>query len=100
MDLFRRPAPIADPESVPYWEGARRHSLTILRCQCCRFYVYYPRDHCPECPASEFRPEPVSGRGQVYSYPIVHRPPTPGFEGPLPYPHGGAYLSALVTRGG
>jgi uncharacterized OB-fold protein len=85
MDRFKRPAPVADPESEAYWAGARRHELTILRCQGCRFYVHYPRERCPECLSTDLAPERVSGRGTVYSYTLVHRPLTPGFEGPLPY---------------
>jgi uncharacterized OB-fold protein len=43
-----------------------------------------PRSDVPAMPLLEWAPQPVSGRGVVHSYVIVHEPQLPGFSYPLP----------------
>jgi hypothetical protein len=37
---------------------------------------------CPHCLSTDWAFEPSTGRGTVYSYTVVHRPPQPGFDPP------------------
>ena len=39
---------------------------------------------CPQCHSLEWTAQPVSGRGVIHSYVIVHQPQLPGFSYPLP----------------
>ena len=43
---------------------------------------------CPWCRSGDWTYRPSGGRGAVYSYTVVHRPPEPGFEAP--------YVPAIV----
>ena len=80
-----RPLPAPDPDTLFYWEGARRHELVILRCATCGHYVHYPRPSCSTCAGTTLRPTPVSGRGVLYSYTITHYPAAPGFDDAVPF---------------
>lgn len=85
MGSERRPLPLVDDESRPYWEGARRHELVVLRCPSCAYYVHYPRGQCPRCGSGQLVPSRVSGRGVVHSYTITHHRAAPGFEDRVPF---------------
>ena len=73
---YDKPLPVLDPESTPYWEGAREGKLMIQRCASTGQYQFPPATFCQG--AGLERPEwvEVSGRGTVWSW-IVVRHPTP-----------------------
>ena len=79
---YKRPLPLPDEETADYWEGARRHQLIIRRCQDCQYYIHYPKARCPRCRSANVSGSPVSGRGRIYSYSIVHVSLAPGFDPP------------------
>ena len=79
---YKRPLPLPDEETADYWEGARRHQLIIRRCQDCQYYIHYPKARCPRCRSANVSGSPVSGRGRIYSYSIVHVALAPGFDPP------------------
>jgi len=39
---------------------------------------------CPECRSLEWGSVQASGRGEVHSYVVLHHPPLPGYDLPLP----------------
>jgi uncharacterized protein len=82
------PVPVPDIDGAPFWAGLRRHELLILRCQECRTWVHPPQASCPRCLSLALAPEPVSGRGTVYSFTVVNREFAPGVKPP--------YVAALV----
>jgi len=79
---------VADIDSAPFWDGLRRHELAILRCAECRTFVHPPQASCPRCLSLGLVPEPVSGRGAVYSFTVANREFSPGIKPP--------YVVALV----
>lgn len=83
--MSARPVPRIDDDSRPYWEGARRHELVILRCQECAHFIHYPRRECPKCGSTRIAPARVSGRGVVHSYTVTHHKGAPGFADATPY---------------
>ncbi|HYT38726.1 MAG TPA: OB-fold domain-containing protein [Acidimicrobiia bacterium] len=85
---WRGPIPVADIDSAPFWDGLRRHELLILRCRECRTFVHPPQASCPRCLSLDPAPEPVSGRGTVYSFTVANREFAPGIVPP--------YVVALV----
>jgi len=85
---WQGPVPVADIDSAPFWAGLRRHQLLILRCDECRTFVHPPQASCPRCLSLDLTPEPVSGRGAVYSFTVVNREFAPGIKPP--------YVAALV----
>lgn len=65
-----------------FWQGGADGRLHILRCTNCGFYLHPPRPVCRRCRSTAVAPEPVSGRGSVYSYTINHYQWVPGFTPP------------------
>jgi uncharacterized OB-fold protein len=62
----------------------QRYALEGEQCPHCCQYIFPPRDICPHCgkDAGPFRR--MSGKGEVYSFTVVHDPPT-GYESQSPY---------------
>jgi len=80
------PPPVAsDPLTDFFWAGARDGRLLIQRCQACGTYIHLPRPVCRACRSFDLAPEPVSGRGTVYSFTETHRPFHPFFVDRVPY---------------
>ena len=85
----RRPAgrvvPQPSPLTAGYWEAAQRRELALLRCGSCRRFVHFPEPWCPWCGSETLHYEPVSGRGAVHTFTVVHRTFAPGFSERVPY---------------
>ena len=90
----RPPIPTPQPETDFYWERARAHELWLMRCDDCDSTYFYPRPICPRCFSRNTRWVQSSGRGTVYAFSIVHRPPIPAFQERVPY------VAALVELEG
>ena len=80
-----KPIPVADELSHAYWDGARRHQLTVQRCGRCGKWTHYPRPACAACGSTELVPTAVSGRGTVYTWTVSHYVGGPGFDSAVPY---------------
>lgn len=70
---------------LPFWESLRQRTLRVQKCASCRAFRHVPKELCARCHSSAFSWEPVSGRGVVYTYTIVHRAPTPAYQAGAPY---------------
>ncbi len=77
------PPPLADATTLPWWEAAAEHRLVVQRCTSCRRTRHPPAPVCPECRSDESDWQELSGRGEVYSYTVVHRPIAAGQELPF-----------------
>lgn len=80
-----RPLPLADADTRPYWDAAARGTLVMQRCASCRHWRFPPRPMCPRCRSFEHEWAPVSGRGTVVSFVVVHGPVLPAFADRVPY---------------
>jgi uncharacterized OB-fold protein len=76
------PSPVADAITLPWWKAAAEHRLVVQRCAACGHTRLPPAPVCPECRATQADWQAVSGRGEVYTYTVVHRPIAAGQ--PLP----------------
>jgi uncharacterized OB-fold protein len=76
------PAPLADTITLPWWKAAAEHRLVVQRCTACGHTRLPPAPVCPECRSVDADWKEISGRGEVYTYTIVHRPIAAGQ--PLP----------------
>ncbi|MGD8809489.1 MAG: Zn-ribbon domain-containing OB-fold protein [Gammaproteobacteria bacterium] len=79
------PPPIVNPDSAPYWEGARNDKLLLQQCGDCGALRFFPRYLCTECGSDKTDWSEVSGRGTVQSFTIVHRAAFPEFQAQTPY---------------
>ena len=77
--------PNPSPESLPYWEGARRGELMIPFCADCDAHFFYPRPFCPRCFKWEIEWRRSSGRGVLYTFAIHYQPLNPEWVADVPY---------------
>ena len=68
-----------------FWDAAREHKLAIQRCDDCKHYVHWPQVRCPNCQSDRLSPSQVSGKGEIYSFCVVHHVFHPGFAADVPY---------------
>jgi hypothetical protein len=62
----------------------QRYGLVGEVCEHCNSKIFPPRDVCPECAEEAGTPYQFSGRGEIYSYTVVHDAPE-GYEEQAPY---------------
>jgi uncharacterized OB-fold protein len=79
------PLPLPSIDNVEVYRAAQRGELCFQRCMDCRVWRHYPRPVCPACASTRFEWERASGRGEVYTWTIVHGPTLPAFRDDLPY---------------
>jgi len=80
-----KPVPLPDDLSRPFWDAAKERRLAIQRCGSCGYYNHPPRRFCDTCLAQDLRFEPVSGRGIVYTFTVMHQRDVAGFEEDAPF---------------
>ena len=85
MTAVAKPLPEITPAMAPFWEAARRHELVVQRCRSCGAHRFPARDICSRCLGREADWVPVSGRGSVFSFAIMHQVYHPGFADAVPY---------------
>jgi hypothetical protein len=69
-----RVLPALDDENRFFWTSGEDGLLRFLRCQACGQYLHPPAPICPACHGADLAPEPVSGRGEVFSFTVNHQP--------------------------
>ena len=83
--IYRPHLPIPDPETEPYWAGARAGKLMLKRCRPCDRPFFYPRSHCPRCWSTDTVWVEATGRGVVYSFTVIQHHDVPPFKDWVPY---------------
>ncbi len=84
MEAYAKPLPEVDEDTRPYWEGCKQQKLLFQECASCGTVQSYPRKVCMRCMQASLVWRESSGRGDVYSFSVVHRGPQ-GFEDDVPY---------------
>ncbi len=74
--------PPLTPLNRPFWTGGAEDELLILRCRECQRWVHPPTGRCTDC-GGELAPEPVSGKGTVFTFTVNEHPFNPAVS--LPY---------------
>ena len=85
MNQLERILPPVNALTAPYWDAAKEHRFVLPKCTACGRYHFYPRSVCPYCRSRDLAWEAASGSGEVYSFTIVHRAPSPTFAQQAPY---------------
>ena len=77
-----KPRPIPTADTAPFWAAVQRQELLVQRCKTCGCHQFYPRSLCHRCwsDAPEWVPSP--GKGRIYSFTVVSRPPNAAFQAP------------------
>lgn len=82
---YDKPLPPITAENAPYYESLRQHTMRLQCCGSCGSFRFPPSSHCPRCLSEQGEWTPVSGRGTVYSWIVMHQIYDPGFRGDAPY---------------
>ena len=80
-----KPIPQVTPELAPFFDAAKRGQLMVQKCESCGTLRFPPRALCSRCLSSHAAWTPVSGRGEVYSFNVMHQVYHPGFAAEIPY---------------
>lgn len=74
-----------DLDNGEFWNGTDQGELRVKRCGDCSRHHWPPRLGCPYCGSGKLAWVAVRPRGEVFSWTVVHRSQTPGFETETPY---------------
>lgn len=87
MTALKRPVPVPDEQSAPFWQAAAEHVLSVARCARCREFSHPPSDVCPRCGSTnpDFVFTPVEGAGTIRSWTIMRQSFLPGFDRDVPF---------------
>lgn len=77
---------LEDEDGAPFWRATARGELSVQACGDCGRWRFPPRPMCPHCRSLATRWQPVSGRGNVWSFVVVHPPVLPAWAAAAPYP--------------
>ena len=80
-----RVVPQPDALTQPFWDAAAKGQLVVQRCQACGFWSHPPRIMCNKCHSLDMKWEPVSGKGRLYTWSVMHMQSITGFEDRVPY---------------
>ncbi len=75
----------SSPETQAFRDACRDGRLTFQRCRDCKQAQFYPRAICSHCQSAQLDIATSAGRGQVYSFTVVHRAPSAEFRSRVPY---------------
>ena len=87
--LALRPRPNVTQDTRFFFDGARERKLLIQRCSRCSVLQHPPSAACAACGSLDLGVQQASGRGELYSYTVVHAPVVAPFKAP--------YIVALVA---
>jgi uncharacterized OB-fold protein len=76
---------LANGDSRDYWAGAREGRLLLQKCRSCQKFQFPPRHHCAACWEADLDQAESAGFGQIESFTIVRRAPTPEYRNKVPY---------------
>ena len=80
-----KPLPTPSKLSMPFWEALKNGEFKLQRCTSCGHYNHPPKIICPRCHGRTLEWSAVPKTGTIYSYTVVHRPPSAAFKADVPY---------------
>jgi len=75
---------VPDDLDEPFWEGCKQHVFLVHRCTACG-RAYWPAATCLDHGSSSMEWQPASGRGEVFTYTVVHHAYDRSLVDKLPY---------------
>ncbi len=73
-----------DPADMPFWDGCKAGLFLLHRCNVCHRH-YWPASRCIEHGNTAMQWVESTGRGQLYTYTVMHRVLSPAFKDKTPY---------------
>ena len=85
MAAYDKPLPRGEDFNGEFYRFCKDHELRFQRCRDCGAWRHMPRESCQACGSFNWTWERAGGRGQVFSWTVIHRALHPGFAEALPY---------------
>lgn len=85
INEYQKPLPVPDEASQPFFTGAREQRLLIQRCSTCGTVMWPVKARCINCLGREVNWVQASGKGELYSFVLMHQVYHPGFASEVPY---------------
>jgi len=85
MTDYKKPIPAITPDMRPFFEAAKRHELMVQSCEGCGTHRFPAREICSNCLSEESEWVKVSGKGEIFSFNVMHQVYHPGFADEVPY---------------
>jgi uncharacterized protein len=82
---YKKPIPLPDEASQPFFAGARRHELMLQKCSSCGAVMWPVKPRCDRCWSADITWVQASGKGTLYSFTLMHQVLHPGFAAEVPY---------------
>lgn len=80
-NTYLRPLPRKEEFNAPFWEGLERGEFLVTKCKDCGDWNWVPYEGCRTCLSQNLEWKPISGKGRLMTFSVVHRgPPTFGSE--------------------
>ena len=76
---------VADEFTKPYYDACNEGRLVIHNCKSCNTLQHPPAPACKECGSADMEWKPVSGRGKIYEYGVVHDCPIKELQPDQPF---------------
>ena len=89
--MINKPTPVIDSDSRQYWEGAKSKKLMMQYNKNSNEYFLYSSSLGGVKHNENIEWKEVSGRGDIYSFTLVHAPAGEAFKDDIPY------IVALIT---
>lgn len=81
---IKRSEPGVSDDNRFFWDGVKQGKLLIQHCKSCGELNHPPGPVCPHCQSFDLDAVQASGKGEVYSYVVMHYPEVPPFDHPNP----------------
>lgn len=85
MSDYRKPLPIRDERSAPFFDGLLAGSLMLQHCVDCDQWMWPVTVRCRHCLSDQLEWKASRGLGTLYSFALVHQVYHPGFADEIPY---------------
>ncbi len=82
---YKKPIPIPNEASRPFFDGAREHRLLIQQCTTCGAVMWPVKSRCNNCLNPTVTWIQASGKGTLYTFALMHQVYHPGFADEVPY---------------
>ncbi len=85
MSSVTKPVPTITPDMAEFYEAARGGQLMVRQCEGCGDLHFPAHSFCAKCLSTKAKWVPVSGRGEIYSFNVMHQVYHPAFAPEVPY---------------
>lgn len=77
--------PEMDHDSAPYWQSLREHQAKLQKCSKCGRFRFPPSASCYYCGTLGGEWTAISGRGNIYTWTVIHHPIDPRLANEVPF---------------